>query len=116
MAKAQMQQKKTVIEKDSPIRSISKALSWRVIASITTWLIMFVIFRRYTDKPMDEAIEKASLITSIEVVAKLIFYYLHERIWTNITWGKYWYWQQKYWRRKAWKKMYNDKHKQTNQV
>ena len=105
MAEAEKQKTKTVMKKDSPIRSILKAISWRIIASLTTWLIVFVIFRRFTDQTMSEVIENASFITAIEVVAKLIFYYLHERLWTNITWGKYW--QKTYWRSRAWKKMYN---------
>lgn len=112
MTNTQEQQIKTFIEKDSPIRSISKAISWRVIASITTWLIVFVIFRRFTDQSMAEVIANVSFITGIEIVAKLIFYYLHERLWTNIPWGKSWYWQRKYWRSKAWKKLYNRKHKE----
>lgn len=76
--------------KDTPVRSILKAISWRMLASGTTFLIVFVIFRRYSDQSFDEVIETASFITGIELVAKLIIYYLHERLWTNITWGKNW--------------------------
>ncbi len=94
--------------KDSPVRSILKAISWRIIASLTTFLIVFVIFRRYTSQNLSEVFENASYITAIEVVAKLIFYYLHERAWTNIRWGKYW--QRSYWRARAWKKLYNKMH------
>lgn len=110
MAKTLKQKTKTDIEKDSPMRSISKAISWRVIASITTWLIVFVIFRRFTDQSMSEVIANVSFITGIEIVTKLIFYYLHERLWTNIVWGKYW--QRKFWRSQAWKKLYNKKHEE----
>lgn len=94
--------------KDSPVRSILKAFSWRIIASATTFLITFVIFRRYSEKSLDEVIETATFITAIDIVAKLAFYYLHERLWTNIRWGKYW--RRTYWRRKAWKKLYNKMH------
>jgi uncharacterized membrane protein len=76
--------------KDTPIRSILKAISWRLLASGTTFLIVFVIFRRYSDQSMNQVLETASFITGIELVAKLIIYYLHERLWTNITWGKNW--------------------------
>jgi uncharacterized membrane protein len=96
-------------EKDSPVRSIMKALSWRIIASGTTFLITFVIFRRYSEKSMAEVLETATFITSIDVVAKLAIYYLHERLWTNIRWGKYWY--KNYWRQRAWRKLYNKMHK-----
>lgn len=76
--------------KDTPIRSILKAISWRILASATTFIIVFVIFRRYSDQNLNQVLETASFITAIELVAKLIIYYLHERIWTNITWGKNW--------------------------
>ena len=95
-------------EKDSPVRSILKAVSWRIIASGTTFLITFVIFRRYSEKSMEEVLETATFITSIDVVAKLAIYYLHERLWTNIRWGKYWY--KTYWRQRAWRKLYNKMH------
>ncbi len=98
--------------KDSPARSAFKAISWRIIASLTTFLIVFVIFRRYTNQNLSEVLENASYITAIEVVAKLLFYYLHERLWTNITWGKYW--SKKYWKRRAWKKLYNKMHEEHN--
>lgn len=96
------------IAKDSPVRSILKAISWRVIASGTTFLITFVIFRRYSDKTFDEVLQTATFITSIDVVAKLIMYYLHERLWTNIKWGKYW--RRTYWKQRGWRKMYNKMH------
>ncbi len=90
--------------KDSPTRSILKAISWRLIASGITFIITFVIFRQYTEKAIEEVLETASFVTSIDIVAKLIFYYFHERMWTNITWGKYW-------SRRAWRKKYRDMHK-----
>jgi len=94
--------------KDSPVRSILKAFSWRIIATFTTFVISYIIFRRYTEKTVDESIENATLIASIEFGAKIIFYYLHERLWTNIRWGKYW--RRTYWKSQAWKKLYNKKH------
>lgn len=95
---------------DTPGRSIAKAFTWRIIASGTTFLITFVIFRRYTDQTIEEVLSNASVITGIEVVAKILFYYLHERMWTNIAWGRFW--ERKYWREKAWRKLYRQKHKE----
>ncbi len=83
-------EKVTKINKDNPLRSLSKAISWRILASGATFLISFIIFKQYTDKTDNEVLQTASIITSVDVVAKLILYYLHERLWTNITWGKYW--------------------------
>ena len=96
--------------KDSPGRSFMKALSWRVIASGTTFIITFIIFRRYSEKNFDEVVQTASFITIIDFFAKILFYYLHERMWTNIRWGKYW--RRNYWNRRAWRKLYRRMHEQ----
>jgi uncharacterized membrane protein len=97
-----VKEKVTKINKDNPWRSISKAISWRILASGATFLISYIIFKQYTDKTDNEILETASVITSVDVVAKLVLYYLHERIWTNITWGKY---RERRARRKHIKKM-----------
>ena len=73
------------IDKDSPGRSILKAISWRLVASGATFIISYVIFRQFTEKSNAEVIETATLITSIEMVAKLILYYLHEMVVTHQT-------------------------------
>lgn len=91
-------------QKDSPQRSIFKAFSWRFIASGATFIISFVIFHQYTTKSSAEIFETASIITIVDVIAKLILYYLHERLWTNVTWGKYW-------KKRAWKRKYRKMHK-----
>ncbi len=69
--------------KDSQFRTITKTISWRVAATITTFLIAWFVFR---EDP--EVFEKASLTAAVEVFSKLALYYLHERIWTNINWGR----------------------------
>ena len=88
------------MKKDSPSRSIFKALSWRLIASGSTFIISFTIFTTTTETAFKDIIGAVSLITAVDIVAKLILYYLHERLWTNIVWGKEW-------RQKAWRKKYN---------
>ena len=105
-----MNKKNSSVIKDTPGRSIAKAITWSIIASGTTFLIPFVIFRRFTDQNLDQVLENATYVTAIEVVAKIIFYYLHERMWTNITWGKYM--DRQYWKERAWRKLYRDKHNQ----
>lgn len=94
--------------KDSPVRSILKAISWRLIASGTTFLITFLIFSNTTGHTLNEALETAWYVTMIEFTAKILIYYLHERLWTNIRWGKYWL--RSYWRRRRWKKLYRKMH------
>ena len=69
--------------KDKPIRSIAKAITWRVIATITTFSLAYFVFQE------DEyVLQKASLVASAESILKLIFYYLHERGWEYFSLGK----------------------------
>jgi uncharacterized membrane protein len=93
-----------VIKKDSPSRSILKAISWRFIASGATFIISFVVFKNSTDKTDSQVLQYATAIASVDVVVKLVLYYFHERLWTNITWGKYW-------SRRAWRNAYRRMHK-----
>lgn len=98
------------VNKDSPSRSLLKAISWRIIASGVTFIVVFVIFRNYSKQNLDELLKTVTFITAVDMVAKLIFYYFHERFWTNIKWGKYW--KRTYWARRKWKKLYNKMHEQ----
>ncbi len=82
--------KQQEIVKDSPYRSLFKAISWRLIASGATFIISFTIFTHATQTAYKDIIGAVSLITAVDIVAKLVLYYLHERLWTNIVWGKYW--------------------------
>ena len=66
-------------DKDTHHRSILKALSWRLWATITTTIIVFVL----TGK-----IALALGAAGIEVITKLILYYFHERIWSCVGVGK----------------------------
>ncbi len=97
-----------VIMKDTPGRSLAKAVSWRIVASLTTFLITFVIFRQRISGPYKQILEASTLVMIFDVVIKIMIYYFHERLWTNIAWGKYM--QRQYWRRRAWKKLYRKMH------
>ncbi|WP_339653108.1 DUF2061 domain-containing protein [uncultured Maribacter sp.] len=74
---------KTTFEDDKtsekPIRSIAKAFSWRVIGTIDTLIISYIL----TGK-----ISLAASIASIDFVTKMILYFFHERFWNLIKWGK----------------------------
>lgn len=70
---------------ESPTRSVLKAISWRVIASTTTFLLAILFFRNDPD-----AIEKATGVAIAESLIKMVLYFLHERAWINIKWGKSW--------------------------
>jgi uncharacterized membrane protein len=60
-------------------RTIVKAISWRVIATMTTMTIVFLFTRQ---------IILTLGVGLAEVIAKITFYYLHERAWDRISWGK----------------------------
>jgi len=64
---------------DSNKRSLAKTISWRVVATTTTFVISWLI----TGSPA-----AATGIASLEVVSKIILYYYHERAWNKIKWQK----------------------------
>jgi uncharacterized membrane protein len=60
-------------------RSLAKTITWRIIASIDTFIIAWVITGSW---------QLGGSIAIIEVLTKIIFYYVHERVWNKINWGK----------------------------
>ena len=60
-------------------RTIVKTLTWRVTASLTTFIIAWIL--------TGDLLIGIS-IGSIEAVSKIFLYYFHERIWNNINWAK----------------------------
>lgn len=105
---------KVTIVKDTPGRSLAKALSWRLIASLTTFLITFVIFRQRLSATYRQVLEASTIVMIFDIILKIVIYYLHERLWTNINWGKYMY--RKFWKRRAWRKLYRRMHLQKSPV
>jgi len=59
-------------------RSMVKALSWRALGSIDTFLLSWL----FTGSP-----EAAGAIATAEVITKMGLYYFHERAWSSVTWG-----------------------------
>jgi adenylylsulfate kinase len=64
--------------KESHKRSILKGVTWRMIASATTMLVVFVVTGN---------LALVASVGLVDVVAKVFFYYLHERTWGRVTWG-----------------------------
>jgi len=60
-------------------RTIIKTLTWRVTASLITFVIAWML--------TGDLLIGIS-IGSIEAIAKIFLYYFHERIWNNIDWAK----------------------------
>ncbi|MEM6814469.1 MAG: DUF2061 domain-containing protein [Bacteroidota bacterium] len=66
----------------SSIRHLFKTITWRVIASLTTFVLALLFFK---DDP--SAVEKATGVALIESILKMLFYYLHERVWHKSKFG-----------------------------
>ncbi|TXE09754.1 DUF2061 domain-containing protein [Seonamhaeicola algicola] len=64
---------------EKPIRSVAKALSWRVVGTLDTLVVSYFL----TGK-----IAVAASIASVDFITKLILYFFHERVWNAIKWGK----------------------------
>ena len=61
-------------ETDSVRKSVMKTISWRVIATTTTFVISWVV---------TGSVLAGGVIASIEFWAKLALYYVHERAWSR---------------------------------
>lgn len=70
MVRKKMKKNKT--EKTKKFKSLKKAVSWRVVASVTTMIIAYLFIG---------SIEIALGIGAIESLLKIGLYYLHERLW-----------------------------------
>lgn len=69
-----------VYKTESHIRSLIKGISWRIVATTDTILVVLLI----TCLSGHCSIESAIKIGSIEFALKFFMYYLHERIWQRI--------------------------------
>jgi uncharacterized membrane protein len=71
--------KKTATSKDSISRSALKAISWRLVGTLDTILIAYLI---------TGTISQAVSIGFIEWGTKIVLYFFHERLWDKLRWGK----------------------------
>ncbi|TCK61680.1 DUF2061 domain-containing protein [Seleniivibrio woodruffii] len=65
--------------KETTTRSVLKAVSWRFFGTMTTMIIVYVMFRR---------IDLAVFTGILETLSKIALYFVHERIWNKIPIGK----------------------------
>ena len=68
-------------KKESHLRSVLKGVSWRIIATSDTILVVLAI----TCITGSCSIENALKIGAAEFLIKLFVYYIHERVWQNVT-------------------------------
>jgi adenylylsulfate kinase len=68
------------LKNESRLKSLVKGISWRIIGTIDTLFVAFII--------TGDTIKSLS-IGGIEVFTKIFLYYLHERLWSRIS-GRLW--------------------------
>ena len=64
---------------DSIVRSLVKTISWRLTGTFCTFLISFIILGDITT---------SSTIALIQLIFNTVMFYIHERIWNIIKWGR----------------------------
>lgn len=60
-------------------RALAKGVSWRAVGTADTFMLSWLITGH---------VGHAASIASFETVTKIVLFYLHERIWTRIPWGR----------------------------
>jgi len=64
---------------DTAVRSLAKAVSWRVTGTVDTFIISWLITGQ---------VLLASGIAFTEIVTKICLFWAHERVWNRIRWGR----------------------------
>ena len=63
---------------ERPLRSLFKALTWRMTGSVDTFILSFIF---------TGSAKVSAAISGTELMTKLLLYYGHERIWARIKFG-----------------------------
>jgi len=63
---------------ESHARSIVKGITWRLVASGTTMMVVFL---------MTGNLELVASVGAADITLKVMFYYFHERAWGRVHWG-----------------------------
>ncbi|UCF58413.1 MAG: DUF2061 domain-containing protein [Candidatus Bathyarchaeota archaeon] len=61
------------------VRSLVKSITWRVVATLTTILLVFL----FTGN-----IVVSTSVGALEFLVKTVIYYLHERVWNLSNFGR----------------------------
>lgn len=76
--------------RETHLRSLLKAVSWRCVGTLDTFCVSFVVllFTGATEGNKLHAAQISGSIAGVEVMTKIILYYLHERAWMRIKIGR----------------------------
>ena len=66
-------------------RHFLKAISWNLLAMTTTFFVLSYLPPYFGFEPLDKS--QVGWLVILDRVAKLIFYYFHERTWFASNWG-----------------------------
>ncbi|MES2694526.1 MAG: DUF2061 domain-containing protein [Verrucomicrobiota bacterium] len=75
---------------DSHLRSLLKAISWRCVGTMDTFLVSFVVLSATgaASGGLGHAARISGGIAGVEVLTKVFLYYVHERAWGKIRIGR----------------------------
>ncbi|MGY4884496.1 MAG: DUF2061 domain-containing protein [Nanobdellota archaeon] len=74
-----MAKKREVHITSTPQRSFLKAFTWEVIAFVITLIAVYLVYGN---------LKMSIKFTVVLSIIKILFLYIHERIWKKIMWGK----------------------------
>ena len=64
---------------DTPRRSLVKTVSWRITGSTATFAISYAVLGDFT---------VSGTIAVIQLTFNTLLYFVHERVWNTIRWGR----------------------------
>jgi len=64
---------------DSSTRSWTESFTWRIIGVVVLLVLSYAV---------TGSIAEASLITLLFNLIRVVLYYVHERVWEKISWGR----------------------------
>ena len=75
---------------ESHFRSLLKAVSWRCVGTLDTFIVSFAVLNitGAVGGGIGHAARISGGIAAVEVVTKIILYYLHERAWARVAFGR----------------------------
>ncbi|NIO20995.1 MAG: DUF2061 domain-containing protein [Candidatus Aenigmarchaeota archaeon] len=67
-----------MVMKETKKRSLAKTITWRALGTTTILIITYLV---------TGDIWEAGLVSLIAMEAKVVLYFIHERIWNKVKWG-----------------------------
>ena len=65
--------------RETHARSVMKAISWRIMGTLSTTLLVLLFTRQFT---------LALAVGGLEFISKIAIYWVHERVWDRLKYGK----------------------------